>query len=269
MNFRTSCFFLTFFFLQNALAKINHEFIPSTKTNEKIEIYWSKPSTDNVKHPFLLMVHPHQSWPNKIGAEVFVKNDLLVKWTAKGFVVAAVSQPGYGKLEGSPDFCGEKSQQVVIDALNHFKNLDFIDNHKMFLYGGSRGAVVSSIVATQYSDLAGVILKSGVYDLVKASESYSWFNPIKLTMLWEIGSLVEEQLKSRSAFYFADRIKTPLLMIHGTKDDRADIESAKLFANKVNSSGGNAELISVESEHIIPMPMIEPYMDVFFKKVMK
>lgn len=268
MNFKLLFFIIIFIFAQNTLAEVNHEFISSTKTNEKIEIFWSKP-TDNEKHQLLLMVHPHQSWPDKIGAEVFVKNDSLTKWTNKGFVVVAVSQPGYGKSEGNPDFCGEKSQQVVIDILDHFKNLSFVDGHKMFLYGGSRGAVISSMVATQYSDLAGVILKSGVYDLVKVNESYSWFNPIKLTMLWEIGSLAEEQLKSRSAFYFADKIKIPLLVIHGTKDDRADIESTKLFVDKINSSGGNAELISIESEHIIPMSVIEPYMDAFFKKVLK
>jgi len=251
-----------------AKAEIKHEFISQAENSAKIEIFWSKP-TNKGKYPLLILVHPHQSWPDKVGGKVFINNNFIKKWSDKGYVVAALSQPGYGESDGSSDFCGERSQQAVIETINFFKKKPFVMSDKVFLYGGSRGAVVSSMVATKQSGLAGVILKSGVYDFIKAYKSYSWFNSIKLSMLWEIGWPSEEKLKSRSAFYFADQIKIPLLVIHGTEDDRADIESAKEFVSKINAAGGQAEFLSVKSEHIIPTTVIEPYMEDFFKKVLK
>lgn len=259
---------ITIFIGSYSFGSINHEFISSKNSNKKIELFWSKPEAVG-KYPVLIMIHPHQTWPDKIGAEVFVKNGSLQRWTEKGFLTVAVSQPGYGSSEGSSDFCGADSQQAVIETLNHFKSLDFANKDKIFLYGGSRGAVVASMVGVQYPGLAGIILKSGLYDLVHANELYEWYNPIKLTMILEIGWPSVEKLKLRSSFYSADKIKAPLLVIHGTDDDRASIENAKALVDKVNSTGGNAELRPIISEHIIPMSVVEPYMDEFFKKVLR
>lgn len=259
---------ITIFFGSYSLSSINHEFISSKNSNKKIELFWSKPDTAG-KHPVLIMIHPHQTWPDKIGAEVFVKNGSLQRWTEKDFLAVAVSQPGYGASEGASDFCGIDSQQAVIETINHFKSLGFVNKDKIFLYGGSRGAVIASMVGVQYPGLAGIILKSGLYDLIHANELYAWYNPIKLTMILEIGWLSAEKLKLRSSFYSADKMKAPLLVIHGTEDDRASIENAKALVDKVNSTGGNAVLKSISSEHVIPMAVVEPYMDEFFKKVLR
>lgn len=256
------------FFGSYSFGSVNHELIVSTNSNKKIELFWSKPDASGL-YPVLIMIHPHQTWPDKIGAEVFVKNGSLQRWTDKGFVTVAISQPGYGNSEGAADFCGADSQQAVIETINHFKSLNFVNKDKVFLYGGSRGAVVASMVGAQYPGLAGIVLKSGLYDLVQANDLYEWYNPIRLTMIFEIGWLSDEKLKLRSSFYSADKIKAPLLVIHGTEDDRASMENAKALVNKVNSTGGNAELRPITSEHIIPMSVVEPYMDDFLKKVLR
>jgi hypothetical protein len=76
--------------------------------------------------------------------------------------------------------------------LQHLRSLPTVKKDKIFLYGGSRGPVIASVLSTQDSQLAGVILKSGVYDMGAAYRSYSWFNLIKLKMIWEFVELNSE-----------------------------------------------------------------------------
>lgn len=80
---------------------------------------------------------------------------------------------------------------------------------------------------------------------------------------WEIGWLTEAKLHERSVLYLAHQIKSPVLIIHGTQDDRAPIALAEEFSNAIRSAGGNAELVRIESEHVIPMTKIEGLMASF------
>ncbi|HMN66899.1 MAG TPA: prolyl oligopeptidase family serine peptidase [Bdellovibrionales bacterium] len=121
------------------------------------------------------------------------------------------------------------------------------------------------MVATTGFPLGGVILKSGVYDFVEWSQERPWYDGIKLTMLWEIGWLTQEKLKERSAIYYADKIKAPVLVIHGSLDDRAPMSIVENFVKTINEVGGSAQLIKVESEHVIPMPKVTGLMEEFMR----
>jgi dipeptidyl aminopeptidase/acylaminoacyl peptidase len=240
------------------------EFIKSSLNDEKIEFFLEMPSGKG-PFPVLLMIHPDQDSP-KLGGEMFVKFGQLDFWTNKGFVTVAISQPGYGGSKGDADFCGPKTQQDTLDLINHLRTISEVNPKRIFIYGGSRGAVIASMIATKNIDLSGIVLKSGVYDFVEWSNSRPWYDGIKLDMLWEIGWLNEEKLKDRSAYYLAEKIKTPALVIHGSRDDRAPSELAEKFVRKINVSGGSAQFIKIESEHVIPMPKINGLMEEFFKK---
>ena len=248
-----------------AQGDIHREILNSPSSSKKIEMIWSQPPGTG-PWPSLILVHPHQEWPDQIGAEIFVKNGTLGYWVEKGFIAAAVSQPGYGNSDGPKDFCGPSSQQAVLEAVRHFRNMPSIDKDAIFLYGGSRGASIAAIVAAKDNHLAGAVLKSGLYDFVSAYKNYPWYSLIKLNMIWELGWNNEEALRERSAIFYADQIKVPLLIIHGTNDDRAGIEYAQSFMQKVNEAGGSAKFVSLESEHVIPMAKINPMMESFFKE---
>ncbi len=250
-------------FSAEASSPVSREFLASSKEGKRIEFYWSKPEATG-SLPVLFLIHPEQESP-KIGGKAFVENGQVDYWVERGYVTVAISQPGYGDSEGSADFCGPKTQAAVIDVLKHFQSLPGIDPHRLFLYGGSRGAVVASMVAASGFPLGGIILKSGVYDFVEWSRQRPWYDGIKLTMLWEIGWLTEEKLKERSAIYFSDKIKAPALVIHGSQDDRAPIRIAEKFAETINNAGGTAQLIKVESEHVIPMPKVTGFMEEFMR----
>jgi len=99
------------------------------------------------------------------GGEAFVKTGRLGVMATRGYVAAAVSQPGYGKSDGPPDYCGPFTQDAVQAAVEFLRRQTFIDPTRIALYGYSRGAIVASMVATK---VAAVVLGAGAYDF------FSW-----------------------------------------------------------------------------------------------
>jgi dipeptidyl aminopeptidase/acylaminoacyl peptidase len=243
-------------------ANLHHDFLDSSPRSKKIEYFWAQPDGAG-PFPLLMLIHPDQDSP-KIGGKAFVENGQVDFWTKKGFLTIAVSQPGYGGSDGPADFCGPESQHAVMDMLRYFIAKTNLVSKRVYLYGGSRGAVVASMVATQFPELRGIVLKSGVYDLVEWFEMRRWYDPIKLEMFWEIGWPTQDKLKERSAVYNADKIKSPILIIHGTKDTRAPLSIAEQLGEAVIKAGGVVEFKKFESEHVIPMSEIDELMDNFF-----
>ena len=247
-------------------AAAKREFL-ITDSGKRVELIWAAPAGPG-PWPALVLVHPHQTWPDDVGAAMFERYGVIDHWVAKGFVVAAVSQPGYGHSDGPADFCGPASQHALRQVIGHLRALPSVRRDAIFLYGGSRGATVAGVVAAEEPTLAGVVLKSGLYDFVDTYHRYPFYNPIKLHMIREIGWNDEEGLKQRSVLRYASRIKMPLLVIHGTEDDRASMAFAVGLVKEVNAAGGRAELVTLASEHAISMDKIEAILAAFFAKIL-
>jgi len=86
---------------------------------------------------------------------------------SRGYVAAAVSQPGYGHSDGPPDFCGPFTQEAVLGVIDFLRTMPVVQPQKIALYGYSRGAIVASMVATQDPQLAAVVLGAGAYDFFR------------------------------------------------------------------------------------------------------
>src|SRR3989344_3153968 len=94
------------------------EFLKLSSSNQKIEFYLQKPDGPG-PFPVLLLIHPHQEWPSKIGAKFFVNSGTMKSWAEKGWMTVAFSQPGYGASDGPADFCGPATQQAALEIINH------------------------------------------------------------------------------------------------------------------------------------------------------
>lgn len=247
-------------------AESKPDYLRLSKTNQKIEFFVERPLGAG-PFPVLLLIHPHQEWPSKVGAKFFINSGIMKEWSGKGWMTVAFSQPGYGGSDGPADFCGPISQQAALEMIEYIRMMEDVKKDSIVVYGGSRGAVLAAFAAEKDSQLAGVILKAGLYDFVDAYRNYGWFNPIKWAMLWEMRGVSESKLQERSALFEADKIKMPVLMLHGSDDDRAPISYAKLFVDKIKSGGGTVELITFDSEHIISSEKIKDYMSSFLSRV--
>ena len=71
------------------------------------------------------------------------------RMASRGYVAAAVSQPGYGQSDGPPDFCGPYTQAAVMKAIDFLRQMPVVQPQHVALYGYSRGAIVASMVVTR------------------------------------------------------------------------------------------------------------------------
>lgn len=228
---------------------VQRELLQHRQTTKKIEIFWTKP-VDQGPRPALLFIHGHQE-QIRSGGEAFVKTGRLAIMARRGYVVAALSQPGYGKSDGPPDFCGPLTQEAARVVIDFLRSKPFVDPNKVVLYGYSRGAIVASMVATQDPQLAAVVLGAGAYDFS------SWYpTPVRgidANILREAGTSAEA-FRARSAFYHADKIKAPVLLLHGAQDERIPVRQAEAFAAQLKANRIDVTLrIFPDARHGIPI----------------
>jgi dipeptidyl aminopeptidase/acylaminoacyl peptidase len=237
---------------------IRRELLPhSQDRTKKVELFWTQPVGDG-PYPAVLLIHGHQE-PVRNGGEALVRAGRLGSMASQGYVAASLSQPGYGHSDGPPDYCGPFTQEAVLGALEFLRQQPVVHAKKVALYGYSRGAIVASMVATRDPKLAAIILGAGAYDL--ASLYPTGHRRIDANIRREAGTSAEA-FRARSAFYHADKLKVPVLLLHGARDERIPVWQAEAFAEKLKAHGVAVRLkIFPHAAHHIPMD--EQYQEIY------
>lgn len=237
---------------------VHRELLPHSKdSNKKVEILWTQPAGDG-PYSAVLLIHGHQEQITD-GGEAFVKTGRLGILASRGYVAASLSQPGYGNSDGPADYCGPITQDAVLVGLDFLRKQSFVAANKVAIYGYSRGAVVASMVATKDPTLAAVVLGAGAYDF------FSWYptplRGIDANIRQEAGTSAEA-FRARSAIYHVDKIKAPILLLHGTQDERIPVRQAEAFFEKLKASGVKVEMkIFPKAGHGIPID--EQYREIY------
>ena len=149
---------------------------------------------------------------------------------------------------------GDYTADEIIEGTKKFCQAHpFVNDKKIGCMGASYGGFMTQYLLTKTDIFAAGVSHAGIsnvtsywgegywgysYNSVAAAKSYPWSNPKLFT---EHGSL-----------FNADKIHTPLLLLHGTVDTNVPIgESIQLF-NALRILGRDVEFITVEGEnHII------------------
>lgn len=220
-------------------------------SKKKIEFFWAKPEGSG---PWPAIVFVHGSQGNQVrersGGEMYVRYGRLRRMVRRGYVAAAVSQPGYGNSDGPPDFCGPFSQEAVLKSINWLRNKTFVNAGKVGLYGYSRGAITASMVATKDNKLAAVVLGGGIYDFNKWYPT--GFAGIDYNIETEAGTS-KSDFAARSAIMHTTKIKAPVLLLHGKHDDRIRLELVQEFATKLRATNPVVKLkVFPDAGHGIP-----------------
>ncbi|MDF3034623.1 MAG: Alpha/beta hydrolase family protein [Alphaproteobacteria bacterium] len=249
----------------------NPYFIKNSRENKKqVEYFVKYPPKLREKNPLIILIHGHQEGLRP-GGKDFFEDGSLERYAQKGFIAVSISQPGYGKSDGSPDFCGPLSQAALKSVITIFKKRSDVNPDKVFLYGISRGAVVAAMVATQDPSLGGIILNAGIYNLRTVIGQKNLPNITKVAegMIANIekeAGLNGESMHLRSAVDYVTKIKSPVLMFHGINDDRNPVSQAKEFHENLLKSGVSAELYLFPCGHCTPIEERKLLVDKFLDK---
>ncbi len=186
------------------------------------------------KYPVLFLIHggPQGAWHDEWHA----------RWNyglfaAPGYALVAVNprgSTGFGQKftdEISRDWTGKVHDDLMAGLDHALKTYDFLDESRVAAAGGSYGGFMVNWICGHTDRFKALISHAGVFDLVSmyGSTEELWFPD------WEYGGPPWRELKhytDRSPSLFADRFKTPTLVIHGALDFRVpDAQGLGMFTS--------------------------------------
>ena len=212
----------------------------------------------NKKYPMLVYYYggttpTTRGISNPYCAQLFASRDYVV------YVIQPSGTIGFGQEFSARhvNAWGKRTADDIIEGTKQFcKEHPFVDEKRIGCLGASYGGFMTQYLQTQTDIFAAAVSHAGIssissywgegywgysYNSVAAADSYPWTNPDLYT---RHGSL-----------FNADKIDTPLLLLHGTADTNVPIgESIQLF-NALRVLGKEVEFISVDGENHLIMDM--------------
>lgn len=195
------------------------------------------------KYPLVLYIHggPHAMY----GYSFFHELQVLAH---HGYVVL-FSNPrgsaGYGFDFGNSiqyRFPGDDARDLLI-AVDKVLERGFIDERRLAVTGGSGGGLLTNWLITQDDRFAAAISQRSVSDFVSMVGTSDlgptfmrlWFHGLP----WQTPG----HYQKLSPISYADRIRTPLLLIHSTEDYRTPIEQSYELYTALKAQGKTVEMV--------------------------
>lgn len=158
----------------------------------------------------------------------------------EGFVAVAVTQPGFGKSKGKPDYVGPNTIKALKEGFRRLKREHYVDTQRMGIYGFSRGAMAASLLAVQLDGLRAAVFGAGIYDFKKAYDEIK-LEGIRNNMRLETG-MTPDAIKERTSILQMKKLKCPVLILHGEKDENVPVSQALVLRDKLTELKKEFEL---------------------------
>ena len=167
-----------------------------------------------------------------------------VFWVTRGYAIldqADMPIVGEGNNEPNDTFV----QQVEDNAnalIDYVVGLGVADRNRFAVGGHSYGAFMTANLLAHTKLFAAGIARSGAYNRTLTPFGFQ----AEARSFWE----APEVYGNMSPFYYADKIKTPLLLIHGMDDENSGtfpIQSERLYS-AIKGHGGTVRLVMLPKE---------------------
>lgn len=212
----------------------------------KVKAYLYRPKIINTRLPVIIF--------NRGGA---VRTDIAPELISifhqlgqEGFVVIAPMLRQSDGGEGQDELGGSD----VDDLMNIFpllNSLDFADRRNVFLYGESRGAVMTFIAIRKKFPANAAAVFGSITDLDRLlTDNPNTFPLSVMKQVWPDYDSKRVQInESRSAIRWAEEITLPILMMHGGADERVDPLQSLLMAENLQRLHKPYQLVVYEGDN--------------------
>lgn len=202
------------------------------------------------KYPLILEIHggPHAMYANTYFNEFQVL-------ASEGYAVLYINprgSHGYGQqfVDAVRGDYGGRDYQDVMDAVDFaLEQYDFIDKDRLGVTGGSYGGFMTNWIVGHTDRFKAAATQRSISNWISfygVSDIGYYFTE------WQIKADLNdhETLWKHSPLAYADKIDTPLLILHSEKDYRCPIEQAEQMFIALKRQGKTAKLIRFpESNH--------------------
>jgi dipeptidyl aminopeptidase/acylaminoacyl peptidase len=196
------------------------------------------------------------------------------KIAENGYVVLA-TKTRFAGTNGKYDQHGGVDIDDIVNLKSIYENLSYIDTANVFMYGFSRGGQ-NTYQASIKMKLKAMVVTAGTADWVSRinerrefiegwtddDSSMNYLGFAKVFPNWKTDSM--QILKDRSAIYWADKISTPVLILHSRQDPKVPCSNGLKVANKLQEYGKEYSLIVYnEPSHSLPFKYFDSYEQMF------
>jgi dipeptidyl aminopeptidase/acylaminoacyl peptidase len=176
-------------------------------------------------------------------------------YLAAGFVVIGSQYRGNDGGEGREEFGGADVDDVM-NLIPLARNLGYIDMQRIGMLGCSRGGMMTYLAMKR-----GISIRAAAVIGAPADEEAE---AIRRPMLGVYHDLVpgfardpQGCYRERSALRWPERLRAPLLILHGTADWRVDPQGSVALAERLAALGRPCRLVLVSDDHALDLHRAE------------
>lgn len=166
-----------------------------------------------------------------------------------GFVVVA---PLYRESNGAKgrDEVGGADLDDLMNVVPLVAHLRYADQRNLFLYGESRGAVMTFEAIRDGFPANAAATFGGFTDFDAYIRSAGPQLDALVHKIWpDYDERKAEIVRHRSAVYWADRLDVPLLVMHGGADQSVDPEHSRMLDRLLTEKGKTHELVVFDGDN--------------------
>lgn len=211
------------------------------KDGKEIEAFLTRPATLDTagRHPLILMIHggPH-------GQQGPAFNHRSQAYAAHGYATLMVNyrgSTGYGQAFSDAiarDQNGAEARDILSAVDAALAKYAWIDPNRLGVEGGSYGGQLTNWLVTQTTRFKAAVPAASISNLV----SHNYMSVYHDYLEQEYGTKpheggVVEMLWERSAIRFVNRVKTPVMFIHGDNDQLVNPAEIEQFYTALKDVG--------------------------------
>jgi dipeptidyl aminopeptidase/acylaminoacyl peptidase len=186
----------------------------------KVKGYIAYPKDDKKKYPCVIWCRGGIG--NAGAIDAFNARGIFGQLASWGYVVFSTQYRGNDGSEGKDEFGGEDVNDVL-NLIPLAEEIPAADTNIWGIEGWSRGGMMTYLTLTRNKNFKTAVVTGGIANLrCNADESKFMKRLYEVTMGQHGSESFSEKCNQRSIVNFADQLPktTPLLLIHGTADNR-------------------------------------------------
>lgn len=192
-----------------------------------------------------------------------VRTARIATLAARGYAVFAPFYRGNDGGEGREDFCGEDRHDLY-NGIRVLRTTGITNPDEVPLIGFSRGAMMALLAAKECEGVGPVVVWGGVSDL---RLTYEERVDLRRMLKRVVGhpKKAAEAYDSRSPVCWAEQIRSPVLVVHGSADEHVGVEHAHRLIHALQEAGKPVTAnIYQDRQHVFPREEDARVLDAIF-----